>query len=118
MAVIKYFIERRIIRVIYSNVRNATGGISTGCKISLPKKWMDLMGISNEDRRMCVDFDPERKTIILQKADACDKIIIPKSILKDLGVKRNREFSLSFISQNNMISLINTGKNDTKRRDL
>ncbi|MBQ5346496.1 MAG: hypothetical protein IIU39_00365 [Ruminococcus sp.] len=118
MAVIKYFIERRIIRVIFSNVHNATGGISTGCKISLPKKWMDLMGVSNEDRRMCVDFDPERKTILLRKADACNKIIIPKSILKDLGVKSNCEFSVDFITKNNTITLTSKEKNDGKRRDI
>ena len=94
MATIKYFVERRFIKVVFSKVKNATGGISTGCKISLPKKWMDSMGLTADDRQVCVDFDPEAKSIIIRKAENCDKLVLSKDILKSIGANSISELSI------------------------
>ena len=93
MAIIKYFVERRFIKVVFSKVKNATGGVSTGCKISLPKKWMDAMGLSVDDRQVCVDFDSEAKSIMIRKAANCDKIVLSKNILKKMGANSNSDLS-------------------------
>lgn len=93
MALIKYFVERRFFKVVFSKVHNSTGGISTGCKLSLPKRWMDAMGISDNDRQVCLDFDPEKKTIIIKKAENQDEIILSKALLKEIGANTNSDLS-------------------------
>ncbi|MBQ7505434.1 MAG: hypothetical protein IJT79_09020 [Ruminococcus sp.] len=105
MAVIKYFIERRVISVIFSIVRNANGGVSTGCKLALPKKWMDAMELSPDDRQVCVDFDPEYKTIFISKANINDKVILSKKLLKEVGLKTTSNFSIDINKNNKSITL-------------
>lgn len=105
MAVLKYFVERRFIKVVFSKVKNATGGISTGCKIALPKKWMDAIGLSTDDRQVCVDFDPEKKIIVIKKANDQDKILLSKEILKEIGANSNSEFSITINKEDEKITL-------------
>ena len=93
MALIKYFVERRFFKVVFSKVHNSTGGISTGCKLSLPKRWMDAMGLSDNDRQVCLDFDTETKTIVIRKAENQDKIILSKELLKEIGADTNSDLS-------------------------
>lgn len=93
MALIKYFVERRFFKVVFSKVRNSTGGISTGCKLSLPKRWMDAMGLSDNDRQVCLDFDPETKTIVIRKAENKDKIVLSRELLKEIGANTNSDLS-------------------------
>lgn len=105
MSVIKYLVERRFIKVVFSKVHNATGGISTGCKLALPKKWMDKMGISAEDRLVSVDFDPEKKSIVISKADYCNKVILSKDILKNTDFTTDSLISVDYNKQNKTIVL-------------
>lgn len=111
MAERKCFIERRLIKVVFSRIKNATGGISTGCKLALPKRWMDSMGISTEDRQLNVDFDPQSKTIMLSKSESNDSIILTKDILKSVGAKSSSEFSIFIDKKAKSIMLINSKPN-------
>ena len=105
MAILKYFIERRFIKVVFSKVKNATGGVSTGCKLALPKKWMDAMEISPDDRQVCVDFDPERKTIFISKDNTNDKVILSKKLLKEVGLKTTSNISIDINKKDKTITL-------------
>ncbi|MEE3428240.1 MAG: hypothetical protein VZQ55_04665 [Ruminococcus sp.] len=93
MAIIKYFIERRFIKVVFSKKHNPAGGVSTSCKIALPKRWMDVMELSENDRQICIDFDPEKKTIVIRKAENQDEIILSKALLKEIGANTNSDLS-------------------------
>lgn len=106
MAVLKYFIERRFIKVVFSKVKNATGGISTSCKLTVPKKWMDSMGLSPDDRQVCVDFDPEKKSIVIRKAEDQDIILLSKDLLKEIGANSNSNFSVFVNKEDEIISLL------------
>lgn len=93
MAIIKYFIERRFIKVVFSKKHNPAGGVSTSCKIALPKRWMDVMELSENDRQICIDFDTETKTIVIKKAENKDKMILSKDLLKEIGADTNSDLS-------------------------
>ena len=93
MAIIKYFIERRFIKVVFSKKHNPAGGVSTSCKIALPKRWMDSMGLSENDRQICIDFDPEAKTIVIRKAENKDKIVLSRELLKEISADTNSDLS-------------------------
>lgn len=112
MAVIKYFVERRFIKIVFSKVRNATGGISTCCKLALPKTWMDKMGISSEDRLVSVDFDPEKKSIEISKAYTCNKVILSKDIIKNTDFTTDSKFSVGYNKKNKTIILTKIQKGD------
>ena len=105
MALVKCFIERRLIKVIFSKIHNSVGGISTGCKLSLPKKWMDAMGLSADDRQVCVDFDPERKTIVISKGNPNDKVILSKEILKEVGANTSSNLFVEINKNDKTITL-------------
>ena len=55
--------ESRVLQMVFT--RGGSGSIST--KLSIPKKWIDLMGINEKDRKVIVDFDGNKITI--QKLD-------------------------------------------------
>ena len=81
------YIERRKVKTIFSTVRNSTGGESINCKISLPKAWIDDMGVSApDDRDLYLDYDPERKMITIVKATTEEKVVLPREDLIKLGL--------------------------------
>ena len=81
------YIERRTVKAIFSTVKNAVGALSTNCKISLPKAWMDDMGVSAPDNReLFLDYDPERKMITIVKSTTSEKIVLPREDLIELGL--------------------------------
>lgn len=83
------YVERRNTKVIFSTVKNAKGGQSTNCKISLPKAWMDDMNIKvPDDREIFLDYDPERKMITIVKADASEKVVLSREDLIELGLSK------------------------------
>ena len=105
MAILKYFVERRFIKVVFSKVKNAIGGVSTGCKIALPKKWMDAMALNTDDRQVCMDFDPEKKEIVIKKADNCNKVVLSKEFLNKVGAKTNDELIIYVDKKDKKITL-------------
>lgn len=55
--------EKRDLNISFYKAGN--GGIST--KMNLPKKWIEKMGITPEDRGVEVIFDEEEQTITIIK---------------------------------------------------
>lgn len=55
--------EKRDLNISFYKAGN--GGIST--KMNLPKKWIEKMGISQNDRGVEVIFDEEKKIITIIK---------------------------------------------------
>lgn len=55
--------EKRELNVSF--YKSGTGGVSS--RISLPKKWMDLLGIDSENKKVEVVFDEEQQKIIIYK---------------------------------------------------
>lgn len=80
------YIERRKVKTIFSTVKNAAGAQSTNCKISLPKAWIDDMGVCPDDRELYLDYDPARKMITIVKATTDEKIVLPREDLVALGL--------------------------------
>ena len=73
-------------KVIFATVKNSVGALSTNCKISLPKAWMDDMNIVSDDREIFLDYDPERKMISIVKATTSEKVVLPREDLIKLGL--------------------------------
>lgn len=57
--------EKRDLNISFYKAGN--GGIST--KMNLPKKWIEKMGISQEERGVEVIFDEDKKTITIMKKE-------------------------------------------------
>ncbi len=55
--------EKRELNISFYKAGN--NGIST--KMNLPKKWVENMGISPENRAVEVSYDEKKKTIIIKK---------------------------------------------------
>ncbi|MCI7342491.1 MAG: hypothetical protein MSH33_00930 [Fusobacterium necrophorum] len=53
----------RIVNLIYN--RDGHGYMST--KISIPKKWADDIGFSEEDREAEISYDEKKKEIVIKK---------------------------------------------------
>lgn len=56
-------IEERTLKILF----NKSGGSSTGTttRLTLPKKWIDAMGLSMDNRDVTVSFDGEK--IVIKK---------------------------------------------------
>ncbi|MCR5652505.1 MAG: hypothetical protein K6F88_01755 [Ruminococcus sp.] len=67
---------------------------------------MDAMGLTPDERTVSVDFDPERKTIVITKADNQDKIVLSKGILKEIGANSNSDFSIIVNKEDETIKLL------------
>lgn len=83
---LRSYIERRKVKTIFSTVKNAKGAQSINCKISLPKAWIDNMGVCPDDRELYLDYDPARKMITIVKATTDEKIVLPRKDLVALGL--------------------------------
>lgn len=57
--------EERRLNVILAKAGGNSGKGSLNAKISLPKKWVDEMGITLEDKKVIVSFDG--KEIVIKK---------------------------------------------------
>lgn len=55
--------EKRDLNISFYKAGN--GGIST--KMNLPKKWIEKMGITQDDKGVEVVFDEDKKTITIMK---------------------------------------------------
>ena len=55
--------EERKLKIMYNN--DGKGRYTN--KISLPKTWIEKMGVTIEDREVTVLFDEEKKEIIIKK---------------------------------------------------
>lgn len=55
--------EKRKVKVMFQ--KSGSGSLST--RLAIPKKWVDEMGISVEDRNVAIEFDGE--TIIIKKME-------------------------------------------------
>lgn len=100
------YIERRNVKTIFSKVKNAKGAQSTNCKISLPKAWMDDMGVCPDDRDLYLDYDPERKMISIVKATTEEKVVLPRKDLIKLGlfnIDHRARFATSVDKENETI---------------
>lgn len=55
-------IEERTLKILF----NKSGGSSTGTttRLTLPKKWIDAMGLSMDNRDVTVSFDGEKILIM------------------------------------------------------
>lgn len=52
--------EKRNGRIIFTKAGGNAGKGSYNCKVSLPKKWIDTMGITVDDRDVTLQFDGEK----------------------------------------------------------
>lgn len=57
--------ENRSGRIIFAKAGGNASKNSYNCKVSLPKKWVDAMGITNDDRDVILQFDG--KKIVIKK---------------------------------------------------
>lgn len=57
--------EKRSGRIIFTKAGGNASKSSYNCKVSLPKKWIDAMGITIDDRDVTLQFDG--KKIALEK---------------------------------------------------
>ena len=55
--------EERKLKILYNKPGGTAGKGSFSTKITLPKTWIDKMGITPEERVVTVTFDGEKKTI-------------------------------------------------------
>lgn len=56
--------NKRLLNIIFN--KSGSGSINT--KISLPKKWIDTLELSEENRSIIAEFKEDTKEIILKKA--------------------------------------------------
>lgn len=57
--------ERRKARVIFTKAGGNASRNSYNCKVSIPKKWVDAMGLSVAERDVALEFDGE--VIVIRK---------------------------------------------------
>jgi len=57
--------EQRILKVMFNKAGGNSGKNSINTRISLPKAWVDEMGITQDDREVLVSFQDGK--IIIQK---------------------------------------------------
>lgn len=74
--------EKRNANIIIAKAGGNASSNSFGCKVSLPKKWMDAMKISPENRNVDLYFDGEKILIEKQSFRPCHKkaLASPKKI--------------------------------------
>lgn len=74
--------EKREANIIIAKAGGNASSNSFGCKVSLPKKWMDAMKISPENRNVDLYFDGEKILIEKQSFRPCEKkaLASPKKI--------------------------------------
>lgn len=64
--------EKRNGRIIFAKAGGNASKNSFNCKVSLPKKWIDAMGISNDDRDVVLEFNG-KKIVIEKGGDSHDE---------------------------------------------
>ncbi|MCC8077588.1 MAG: hypothetical protein LIO60_04460 [Oscillospiraceae bacterium] len=74
--------EERNINVIYGKAGGNASRNSYTCKVSLPKTWLDRMGVTLEHRGMTLSFDEKR--IILERADGQGMKQVPLANKKEI----------------------------------
>ncbi|MEG0377203.1 MAG: hypothetical protein RR581_06165 [Eubacterium sp.] len=57
--------EKRKMRIMFSKAGGNASKNAYSCKVSIPKKWLDEMKVTPNERDICLEFDGE--TIILKK---------------------------------------------------
>lgn len=57
--------ESRRARIIFTKAGGNASRNSYNCKVSIPKKWADAMGLSVADRDVSLEFDGE--VIVIRK---------------------------------------------------
>ena len=74
--------EQRTAKVILAKAGGNASPNSYGCKVSLPKTWVDNMGITPEQREVTLSFDGDRITIERPKGSPIKRIPLasPKKI--------------------------------------
>ena len=63
--------EKRNVKIIFAKAGGNASKNACNCKVSLPKKWIDAMGITIEDRDITLQFDG--KKIVLEKGGEEDE---------------------------------------------
>lgn len=59
--------ERRKMRVMFAKAGGNASRNAYTCKVSIPKKWLDEMGVTPDERDISLEFDGE--TIVLKRGD-------------------------------------------------
>ncbi|MCD8222049.1 MAG: hypothetical protein LUD07_07670 [Clostridiales bacterium] len=75
--------EERKVKVIYGKAGGNASRNSYTCKVSVPKTWLDRMGVTLENREITLSFDEKR--IILERADGQPMQKVPLASKKDIG---------------------------------
>lgn len=63
--------EKRNGKIIFAKAGGNASKNAYNCKVSLPKKWIDAMGITIESRDVTLQFDG--KSIVLEKGGEEDE---------------------------------------------
>lgn len=63
--------ENRKARIIFSRAGGNASRNSYNCKVSIPKKWADAMGLSTTNRNVVLGFDGEE--IVIRKDGDSDE---------------------------------------------
>lgn len=63
--------EKRNGKIIFAKAGGNASKNAHNCKVSLPKKWIDAMGITIDDRDVTLQFDG--KNIVLEKGGEEDE---------------------------------------------
>lgn len=63
--------EKRNGKIIFAKAGGNASKNAYNCKVSLPKKWIDAMGITIENRDITLQFDG--KSIVLEKGGEEDE---------------------------------------------
>ena len=62
--------ETRKAKILFNKAGGNAGKNSYNTKISLPKSWIDLLGITKEDRSVELTFDSEEGCIKIVKSNS------------------------------------------------
>ncbi len=57
--------EKRVLKVSFND--NGKGSVTP--KTTLPKKWLDIIGVTADNRNIELELNEEDKTIIIRKKD-------------------------------------------------
>lgn len=63
--------EKRNGRIIFAKAGGNASKNSYNCKVSIPKKWVDVMGVTNDDRDVTLKFDGTK--IVIRKGGDSDE---------------------------------------------
>lgn len=62
-------LEERIAKIMFNKSGGTASKNGTGAKMTIPKKWVNEMGLDSENREVKLLFNKDEKTILIKVKD-------------------------------------------------